>query len=174
MLEKLRTRPAEATDKVEPLNCSTHPELERWIIRHCRKGWDAPTGYIAQMYEVWTAGKLIVYVRNKFRLKKLIFSGYRRENQRNISKHPFVAEEEEEEATIRRLSQITEPAVNPKMNKFINKSSVRYAEERRKSMEAHFVNLQAEILTAKKKGHRKSRKRQLSSSIHQSGINRKQ
>ncbi|XP_018336656.1 MORN repeat-containing protein 5-like [Agrilus planipennis] len=29
---------------------------EKWIIKHCRKGWDEPVGYKPELYEVWTTG----------------------------------------------------------------------------------------------------------------------
>lgn len=29
---------------------------EEWIIKHCRKAWDEPIGYIPALYEEWTAG----------------------------------------------------------------------------------------------------------------------
>ncbi|XP_050307988.1 uncharacterized protein LOC126744569 [Anthonomus grandis grandis] len=37
-------------------------EKEDWIISKCRKGWDEPTGYRPDFYEVWTAG----YKRDSF------------------------------------------------------------------------------------------------------------
>lgn len=155
MVEKLRERPADAMDVTDPLTSSPFPELEHWIITHCRKEWDEPTGYVKQLYEVWTAGKLIAYVRNKFRLKQLIFSGYREENRDHIRKLPFRTEEEE---VIKRLSRIKEPKVNPKLNKFINKTSVIHTDERRKSTDVHLANLQA-----MRKYYKKLRKRRPSS-----------